>query len=49
MAVTMGAAAGFFVVFLAEEIPPMRKDVLQKIPLVGWYWEKNIAPEDNPF
>jgi hypothetical protein len=49
MATGMGVAAGIAVVFFAEEIPPMRQDVLQNIPLIGSYWKKEIAPEDNPF
>jgi hypothetical protein len=49
MAAGMGAAAVIYVLFLAEEIPSVSRDILQKIPLVGDYWVKEVPPEDNPF
>jgi len=50
--VTLGAfggVAGFFALFFFSEIPRVRKDIMQKIPLFGDYWVKEIPPEDNPF
>jgi hypothetical protein len=49
MVVGMGAAAGTALLFLAEDIPVVRKDIFLNIPIIGSYWEKTIAPEDNPF
>ena len=44
-----GVAAGVFAVFFFGEVPRVRQDILQKIPVIGDYWVKEIAPEDNPF
>ncbi|KAF2423188.1 hypothetical protein EJ08DRAFT_596329, partial [Tothia fuscella] len=44
-----GVAAGIFAVFFFAEVPKMRKDVMQKIPVLGDYFQEEIAPEDNPF
>jgi hypothetical protein len=44
-----GAAALLAVAFLFEEVPVVRKDIFMNIPVIGSYWEKHIAPEDNPF
>lgn len=44
-----GAAAGVFVFFFAAEIPRFSRDIMQKIPILGSYFVKEIPPEDNPF
>ncbi|KAF2664845.1 hypothetical protein BT63DRAFT_482756 [Microthyrium microscopicum] len=44
-----GAAAGIALIFFAEEVPPVRRDILEQIPVIGGYWKREIAPEDNPF
>ena len=44
-----GAAAGIFAVFFFGEVPKVRKDILQKLPVIGDYWVREIPPEDNPF
>jgi len=49
MAATFGVATGIAVVFFGEEIPPMRRDILERLPIIGSYWNRDIPPEDNPF
>ncbi|RHZ80662.1 hypothetical protein Glove_134g195 [Diversispora epigaea] len=36
--ILFGAAAGSVVLLIAERIPKVRREVLQKIPVVGNYW-----------
>jgi hypothetical protein len=45
----MGVAAGTFAIFFFGEIPRVRKDILQKVPVIGDYFVREIPPEDNPF
>jgi hypothetical protein len=45
----MGAAAVVALLLFAEEIPTVRRDIFQKIPIIGDYWVKTVPPEDNPF
>lgn len=40
-------SAGLFAVFFLGEVPRVREDILMKIPVIGSYWERSIAPEDN--
>ncbi|KAK2865123.1 hypothetical protein FQN49_003891 [Arthroderma sp. PD_2] len=49
IATTFGVAAGIFGVFFLGDVPRIREDILLNIPVIGSYWEKRIAPEDNPF
>ncbi|KAK6337702.1 hypothetical protein TWF696_001185 [Orbilia brochopaga] len=44
-----GGVALFTLVFFAEGVPRVRKDILQKIPVVGSYWIREIPPSDNPY
>ncbi|TQB68505.1 hypothetical protein MPDQ_003354 [Monascus purpureus] len=44
-----GVAAGVFALFFFGDVPRVRVDILQRIPVVGGYWKREIAPEDNPF
>lgn len=44
-----GVAAGVFALFFFSDIPKVRTDILQRIPVIGDYWVKEVAPEDNPF
>ena len=44
-----GAAAGIFALFFFGEVPKVRKDILQKVPIIGPYFIREVAPEDNPF
>ncbi|GAB7352916.1 hypothetical protein MBLNU459_g3501t1 [Dothideomycetes sp. NU459] len=44
-----GAVAGIFALFFFSDVPKVRNDIMQKIPIIGEHWVKEIAPEDNPF
>ncbi|EZF33024.1 hypothetical protein TMEN_4691 [Trichophyton mentagrophytes] len=45
----MGAATGIFAIFFLGDVPRIREDILMNIPVIGSYWDRSIAPEDNPF
>ncbi|KAK2746666.1 autophagy protein 5 [Myotisia sp. PD_48] len=47
IATGFGIATGIFAVFFFGEVPRVRKDILMNIPVIGGYWERSIAPEDN--
>ncbi|RMD42890.1 hypothetical protein DV735_g2244, partial [Chaetothyriales sp. CBS 134920] len=49
IAAGFGVAAGVFALYFFGEVPRVRKDILQHAPVVGDYWVREIAPEDNPF
>ena len=49
MAAIFGAATGIFALYFFAEIPRVRKDIVEKIPIIGSYFHKEIPPEDNPF
>ena len=38
---------GVFALFFFGEVPRVRNDILQKTPIIGSYWKRPIAPEDN--
>lgn len=44
-----GVAAVTGLVLFFDEVPRVRKDILQKLPIVGSYFLREIPPEDNPF
>lgn len=44
-----GGVAGFFALFFFAEVPRVREDIMKKVPVLGSYFVKEIAPEDNPF
>ncbi|KIV98935.1 uncharacterized protein PV09_09321 [Verruconis gallopava] len=44
-----GAATGIFLFFFFAEIPRVSKDIGEKLPIIGPWFHKEIAPEDNPF
>merc|ERR1711881_481785 len=44
-----GAATGIFVFFMFAEIPRVSKDIAEKVPVIGPWFHKKVAPEDNPF
>ncbi|KAJ9641973.1 hypothetical protein H2201_004507 [Coniosporium apollinis] len=44
-----GAVAGIFALFFFAEVPKVRKDIMQKMPIIGDYFIHEIPPEDNPF
>ncbi|KAF2398237.1 hypothetical protein EJ06DRAFT_558613 [Trichodelitschia bisporula] len=45
----MGASAGIFALFFFAEVPRVRMDIMEKVPILGDYFKVEIAPEDNPF
>lgn len=49
MAGLFGGAAGIFALFFFGEIPRVRKDILEKVPIIGPYFHRETPPEDNPF
>ncbi|KAK6356620.1 hypothetical protein TWF718_000964 [Orbilia javanica] len=52
LGVTTGAFGGvalFAAIFFAEGVPRVRTDILQKIPVFGSYWIREIPASDNPF
>ena len=44
-----GASAGIFALFFFAEVPKVRNDILQKMPVIGDYFVREVPPEDNPF
>ncbi|KAK7750822.1 glucosyltransferase [Diatrype stigma] len=44
-----GGVALFAVIFYASGIPKLKKDVLQKLPVIGDHFVTVIPPSDNPF
>ncbi|PLB48032.1 hypothetical protein P170DRAFT_203446 [Aspergillus steynii IBT 23096] len=49
IASTFGVSAGVFALFFFGEVPRVRKDILQQFPFFDQYFDRTIAPEDNPF
>jgi hypothetical protein len=49
MAAGFGATALIAVAFLMEDVPVVRKDIFMNLPIIGSYWSREIAAEDNPF
>ncbi|KAF2878337.1 ubiquinol-cytochrome-c reductase complex subunit-domain-containing protein [Massariosphaeria phaeospora] len=44
-----GGVAGIFALFFFAEVPKVRDDIMKKVPVIGSFFIKEIAPEDNPF
>lgn len=42
-----GVSAGIFALFFFGEVPRVRKDILQKVPIIGPYFVREVPPEDN--
>ncbi|KAE8317606.1 cytochrome b-c1 complex subunit 10 [Aspergillus transmontanensis] len=49
IAATFGASAGVFALFFFGEVPRVRNDILRQLPFFDQYFDRTIAPEDNPF
>lgn len=49
IAAGFGVSAGIFALFFFGEVPKVRNDILQKMPVIGDYFVREIPPEDNPF
>ncbi|KAL2349650.1 ubiquinol-cytochrome-c reductase complex subunit-domain-containing protein [Cryomyces antarcticus] len=46
---SFGAVAGIFALFFFAEVPKVRKDIMQRVPIIGDYFVREIPPKDNPF
>lgn len=46
---SFGVVAGIFALQFFAEVPKVRKDILQKVPVIGDYFVREIPPSDNPF
>ncbi|KUJ10393.1 uncharacterized protein LY89DRAFT_740109 [Mollisia scopiformis] len=44
-----GGVAGFFALYFFSDVPKVRKDIWQKVPLIGQHFVKEVPPSDNPF
>ncbi|KAK9312250.1 cytochrome b-c1 complex subunit 10 [Lipomyces starkeyi] len=44
-----GGALGLGALFFLEPIPRVRNIILQKIPVLGSYWNRPVDPNDSPF
>ncbi|KAL1870562.1 hypothetical protein VTK73DRAFT_2537 [Phialemonium thermophilum] len=44
-----GGVGLFAIIFFASGIPRVQRDILQKVPLIGGYFVKEIPASDNPF
>ncbi|KAK3216593.1 hypothetical protein GRF29_1g385772 [Pseudopithomyces chartarum] len=49
LAAGFGGVAGFFALWFFAEVPRVRDDIMLKVPILGNYFVKEVAPEDNPF
>ncbi|KAJ5408083.1 hypothetical protein N7509_001966 [Penicillium cosmopolitanum] len=46
---SFGVFAGAAALFFLGEVPRVRRDILQQFPFLDTYYDRPIAPEDNPF
>lgn len=44
-----GATATIGALLFAEGIPKVRRDILERLPAVGEYWDRPVDPHDSPF
>jgi len=44
-----GGAAAVAALLFTEGIPRVRRDILERLPAVGEYWDRPIDPHDSPF
>jgi hypothetical protein len=49
MGVGFVAATAVALLLFMEEVPPVRRDIFEKLPIIGGYWKREVAPEDNPY
>ncbi|CAI7579418.1 unnamed protein product [Penicillium manginii] len=49
LAGSFGVFAGAAALFMLGEVPRVRRDILQQFPFLDTYYDRPIAPEDNPF
>ncbi|KAA6415210.1 MAG: hypothetical protein FRX48_01963 [Lasallia pustulata] len=48
-AASFGGVAGVFALFFFSDVPKVRKDIMQRLPLIGDYFIHEVPPSDNPF
>ncbi|CAL8580722.1 hypothetical protein XPA_006442 [Xanthoria parietina] len=46
---SFGVVAGVFALFFFADVPKVRRDIMQKLPVVGDYFVREVPPSDNPF
>jgi len=46
-AATFGGVAGIFALFFFSEVPKVKKDIMQKVPIIGDWWRKEIPASDS--
>ena len=44
-----GGSGLFFLLFFFNDVPRVRMDILEKLPMIGEYFHKETPPEDDPF
>ncbi|CZR62561.1 related to ubiquinol cytochrome c reductase 8.5 kDa subunit [Phialocephala subalpina] len=44
-----GGVAGFFALYFFADVPKVRKDIWQKVPVIGQHFVKEVPASDNPF
>ena len=44
-----GASGLFFLLFFFNDVPRVRKDIWEKVPVIGEWYHKETPPEDDPF
>ena len=44
---SFGGVAGFFALFFFSDIPRVRKDIVQKIPIIGPHYIREVPASDN--
>ncbi|KAJ5882069.1 Cytochrome b-c1 complex subunit 10 [Penicillium soppii] len=49
IAAGFGVALGTGALFIFGEVPRVRNDILRQLPFFDTYYDRTIAPEDNPF
>ncbi|KAF2238437.1 hypothetical protein EV356DRAFT_507569 [Viridothelium virens] len=49
LAAGFGAVGAGFALFFFSDVPRVRKDIMERLPLIGGYFHHEVPPEDNPF
>ncbi|KAJ5474377.1 Cytochrome b-c1 complexsubunit 10 [Penicillium sp. IBT 31633x] len=49
VAAGFGVALGTGALFIFGDIPRVNNDIIRKLPFFDTYYDRPIAPEDNPF
>ncbi|KAI9839323.1 MAG: hypothetical protein M1819_003318 [Sarea resinae] len=46
---SFAGVAGIFALYFFSDVPRVRRDIMQKLPLIGEHFIREIPPSDNPF